>query len=294
VAPLTSIAAAVAGEQADVHGIVPEGVNSHTWEPPPGVARELAAADVVVLNGLGLEEPARRLAEQVRGPRTELVELGPATLDESRWLYDDAFPRAAGRPNPHLWTDPRLARRYGELVRDTLSRRDPAGAEAYRRNADALLAAVDRLDAAVRTAVATIPPRQRKLVTYHDAYAYVGADYGLEVVGALQMADMAEPTAREVAGLVEQVRAAGVPAIFGSEVFPSPVLEQIGRETGVRYVDVLRDDDLPGAPGEPGHSLVGLLRFDFATITGALGGDPAALQALDVEVPVPDRAAYPQ
>jgi ABC-type Zn uptake system ZnuABC Zn-binding protein ZnuA len=258
------------------------------------VARELAAADLVVLNGLGLEEPARRLAEQVRGPGAELAELGPAALDEDRWIYDDAFPRAGGRPNPHLWTSPRLARRYGELVRDALVRRDPAGADAYRRNAEGFLAAVDRLDDAVRTAVATIPPDRRKLVTYHDAYAYVGADYGLEVVGALQMADMAEPTAREVAGLVGQVRAAGVPAIFGSEVFPSPVLAQIGRETGVRYVDVLRDDDLPGVPGEPGHSLIGLLRFDFATITEALGGDPAVLQALDVTVPAPDRAEYPQ
>jgi ABC-type Zn uptake system ZnuABC Zn-binding protein ZnuA len=274
--------------------MVPEGVNSHTWEPAPGVARGLAGADLVVLNGLGLEEPARRLAEQVRGPDTELVELGPAALDEAHWIYDDNFPRAGGRPNPHLWTAPRLARRYGELVRDALVRRDPAGADAYRRNADALLEAVDRLDAAVRTAVATIPPAQRKLVTYHDAYAYVGADYGLEVVGALQMADMAEPTGREVAGLIGQVRAAGVPAIFGSEVFPSPVLEQIGRETGVRYVDVLRDDDLPGSPGEPEHSLVGLLRFDFATIAEALGGDATALRSLDVASPVPDRAAYPQ
>jgi hypothetical protein len=85
-----------------------------------------------------------------------------------------------------------------------------------------------------------------------------------------------------------------VPAVFGSEVFPSPVLEQIGRETGVRYVDVLRDDDLPGEPGDPEHSWLGLMRFDYVTIVEALGGDAAALEAVPIEPTAPDEAAYPQ
>ncbi len=85
-----------------------------------------------------------------------------------------------------------------------------------------------------------------------------------------------------------------MPAIFGSEVFPSPVLEQIGCETGVGYVDVLRDDDLPGEPGDSEHSWVGLMRFDFVTMTEALGGDPAALTAFEVRNVLPDRASYPQ
>jgi ABC-type Zn uptake system ZnuABC Zn-binding protein ZnuA len=97
-----------------------------------------------------------------------------------------------------------------------------------------------------------------------------------------------------VADLIEQVRAEGVPAIFGSEVFPSPVLEQIGKETGVRYVDVLRDDDLPGAPGDPEHSWLGLMRFDYITMTEALGGDASALRTVDVDDVTADRAEYPQ
>ncbi|MGH3389406.1 MAG: metal ABC transporter solute-binding protein, Zn/Mn family, partial [Actinomadura sp.] len=92
----------------------------------------------------------------------------------------------------------------------------------------------------------------------------------------------AGPSPREVARLIAQVKAERVPAIFGSEVFPSPVLERIGREAGVRYVDQLRDDDLPGDPGSPEHSYLGLLRFDFVTMVEALGGDPAALRQLDV------------
>ncbi len=113
-------------------------------------------------------------------------------------------------------------------------------------------------------------------------------------MGAIQVADFQDPSPREVADLIDQVRAEGVTAIFGSEVFPSPVLEQIGRETGVRYVDELRDDDLPGRPGDPDHSLIGLLRFDYVTMTEALGGDATALRALDVSVPTVDEGTYPQ
>jgi ABC-type Zn uptake system ZnuABC Zn-binding protein ZnuA len=294
VAPMTSIVAAVAGDRVDVRGIVPEGTNSHTFEPPPSAAEELARADLVVINGLQLEEPTKRLAEAVRADGAELLSLGEATLDESRWVYDFSFPREAGKPNPHLWTDPPLARRYAEVVRDALVRRDPDGAAAYRANTDAFAAEVDELDRAMRASFATLPRERRKLVTYHDAYAYFARDYDWTVVGAIQVEDAGEPTAREVADLIAQIRAEDVRAIFGSEVFPSPVLEQIGRETGVRYVDVLRDDDLPGAPGEPEHSLLGLLRFDYVTMTEALGGDAAALRAVDLTLPSPDRATYPQ
>ena len=85
-----------------------------------------------------------------------------------------------------------------------------------------------------------------------------------------------------------------VKAVFGSEVFPSPVLEQIGKETGVRYIDVLRDDDLPGEPGEADHSWVGLMKFNYITIVEALGGDASALKAVSIDAKVPDKATYPQ
>ena len=114
------------------------------------------------------------------------------------------------------------------------------------------------------------------------------------MIGAIQPSNFDEPTAKEVADLIEQVRAAGVSAIFGSEVFPSPVLAQIGDEAGVEYVDVLRDDDLPGEPGDAGHSFLGLMQFDYITMVDALGGDSAALQAIDVSDVTTDTAEYPQ
>ncbi len=293
VAPITSIVANVVGDLAEVTGLVPEGTNSHTYEPPPSAARALAEADLVFLNGLQLEDPTMALAEEnARG--ADIVRLGDRTITPEEYIYDFSFPRDAGKPNPHLWTNPPMARRYAEIVADAAAAADPANAAGYRANFERFSAKVDALDAAVRQATATVAPERRKLLTYHDAYAYFARTYGWEVVGAVQPSSFDEPTPREVAGLITQVRSLGLPAIFGSEVFPSPVLEQIGRETGVRYVDVLRDDDLPGEPGDPGHSYLGLMRFDFVTMVESLGGDAAALRALDVADVAADGARYPQ
>jgi ABC-type Zn uptake system ZnuABC Zn-binding protein ZnuA len=222
----------------------------------------------------------------------EIVELGSRTISEDEYIYDFSFPREGGKPNPHLWTDPTLARRYAEVVKDDMSSRDPANAGFYARNFDAFSESVDELDAAMRESFVTIP--ERKLLTYHDAYAYFAETYGWTVIGAIQVSDFEDPTPREVAELIDQVEASGVPAIFGSEVFPSPVLEQIGREAGVQYVDELRDDDLPGEPGEPEHSWFGLMRLNYVTMTNALGGDASALEALTIVDAVQDRAEYPQ
>ena len=292
VSPLTSIVANVVGDQAEVRGLVPEGVNSHTFEPPPSAARALARADVVFINGLQLEDPTRALAEANLKGDAEVVELGDGTISPDQYVYDFSFPREEGKPNPHLWTNPPHAKEYARIVHDTMSRRDPGSAAEYGANYERFAAKVDELDAALRVASATVP--KRELLTYHDAYAYFAREYGWRVIGAIQVSDFEEPTPREVAALIQQVRQVGVPAIFGSEVFPSPVLAQIGAETGVRYVDKLRDDDLPGRPGDPDHSWVGLMKFNFVTMVEALGGDASALQAVQVADAAPDRAVYPQ
>ncbi len=142
-----------------------------------------------------------------------------------------------------------------------------------RANTEAFAERIDELDALVRDVTATVPPENRKLLTYHDSFPYFAREYGWDVIGAIQPADFAEPTAQDVAALIDQIRAEHVPAIFGSEVFPSPVLEQIADETGAQYIDDLRDDDLPGDNGDPDHSYFGLMVFDFRTFMGALGGD---------------------
>jgi ABC-type Zn uptake system ZnuABC Zn-binding protein ZnuA len=294
VAPITSIAANIIGDRAEIVGIVPEGTNSHTFEPPPSAAEVMTTADIVFINGLQLEEPTKELANANVGDGVKIVELGDETISPDQYKYDFSFPEDGGKPNPHLWTDPTLVKVYADIIRDNMVELDPDGADVYDANHDEFAAMVDEFDAAIKESFATIPEEQRKLVTYHDAYAYFADTYGWNVIGAVQPADFGDPTPKDVADLISQIEAEDVQAVFGSEVFPSPVLEQIANETGAEYVDDLRDDDLPGAPGEEDHSWLGLMKFNFITMTEALGGDASALKDFVVRDIVSDRASYPQ
>ena len=294
VSPITSIAAAVAGDRARIEGIVPEGTNSHTFEPEPQVAKLLSEADLILVNGLKLEDPTMALAEANKKPEAEIVEIGTTVLPESDYIFDFSFPKEEGKPNPHLWTDPTYAIKYAAVIRDVLSERDPGNAATYAANYASFERQATALADALRADQATVPAGRLKLLTYHDAYAYFAKTFGWEVVGAVQPKDFADPSPAEVADLIEQVKAQGVTTIFGSEVFPSKVLEEIGKATGARYEDTLRDDDLPGAPGEPEHSWLGLMRGNYVTMIKAFGGTTENLEKVDVIPAVPDTAVYPQ
>jgi ABC-type Zn uptake system ZnuABC Zn-binding protein ZnuA len=291
VSPITNLVQNVGGDLIDLTGIVPEGTNSHTFEPAPSDARVMAEADVVFVNGLHLEEPTRELAEANAQEGIPVIELGAMTIPPERYIYDFSFPKDRGDPNPHLWTNPPYARRYAEIVKEELSRLDPRNADAYRENYERLSARIDRLDRLVREVTATVPASNRKLLTYHDSFPYFAREYGWTVIGAIQPSDFSDPTAADVARLIDQIRRERMPAIFGSEVFPSPVLEQIAQEAGARYIDDLRDDDLPGENGDTDHSYLGLIVFDLRTFMGALGGDVAPFDDFPVENVAPGTTA---
>jgi ABC-type Zn uptake system ZnuABC Zn-binding protein ZnuA len=281
VSPITNIVQNIGGTRVDVTGVVPEGTNSHTFEPAPSDARAFADADVVFINGLHLEEPTKDLAQANVADGVPIVELGSETITPDQEIYDFSFPRSAGNPNPHLWTNPLYAKRYAEIITQELSKLDPDNASFFEANLAEFGERIDEIDAAVREVTETVPEDQRKLLTYHDSFPYFAREYGWSIIGAIQPADFAEPTAAEVAALIDQIRTEQVAAIFGSEVFPSPVLAQIASETGARYIDDLRDDDLPGDNGDPEHSYFGLMLEDFRTFMGALGGDTAPFDDID-------------
>jgi ABC-type Zn uptake system ZnuABC Zn-binding protein ZnuA len=282
VSPITNIVQNVGGSHICVTGIVPEGTNSHTFEPAPSDAEVLAKADIVFINGLHLEEPTKDLADANVRPGVPVISLGEQTITPDQYIYDFSFPQSAGLPNPHLWTDPLYARRYAEIVASELSKVDPANAASYEANSEAFAKRIDQLDRLVREVTATVPPENRKLLTYHDSFPYFAREYGWQIIGAIQPSDFVDPTPQDVAALIDQINQEHVPAIFGSEVFPSPVLEQIASETGATYVDDLRDDDLPGENGDPDHSYFGIMVSDFISFMGALGGDVTPFEHFDV------------
>ncbi|MCW2605653.1 MAG: putative metal transporter metal-binding protein [Frankiales bacterium] len=294
VAPITSIISNVVGDRAVVTGVVPEGTNSHTFDPPPQIAAVMEKSDVVFVNGLQLEEPTFELAEANAPKSAKIVKVGEEILPESGYIYDFSFPKEDGKPNPHLWTDPLYAAKYADVVKDTMVKADPANADYYTANHKAFIAKVTALSDALKADQATIPDGRKELLTYHDAYAYFAKDYGWNVIGAVQPANFEDPQPREVARIIDQVKERKVPVIFGSEVFPSKVLEQIAKATGARYEDSLRDDDLPGKPGTAEHSWLGLMRYDYVTMIEGLGGTATRLKALDVADVAPDKADYPQ
>ena len=281
VAPITNITQNIVCDSAQVIGIVPEGVNSHTFEPRPSDAAAMGTADLVITNGLNLELPTLRLAENNVDADARIIQLGDSAIDPNDWIFDFSFPEADGDPNPHLWTNPAYGVRFVEIIRDEVIALDPSRSEQYTANASVLIDRLDELEVALRAATETVPAEARRLLTYHDSFPYFARDFGWEVIGAIQPSDFSEPSPSEVAALIDQIRAQQVGAIFGSEVFPSPVLEQIAEETGATYIDDLRDDDLPGTPGSPEHSYIGLLVFDYVTIIDALGGDSSPLDAIE-------------
>ncbi len=296
VSPITSLVENVGGTRISLEGIVPEGVNSHTFEPAPSVAAVMSNADLIVLNGLFLEEPSLDMARANKKPDAVILALGDSAISRDEWVFDFSFPETDGHPNPHLWTSPVLAIEYVNLIRDELSALDPDNADYYAENYDKLEARLLDLDSRIATVVGSIPPDNRKLLTYHDSFPFFGSRYGFEIIGAVQPSDFTEPSAREVASLIDQVKETGVPAVFGSEVFASAVMEQIAKEGGAAFVDQLRDDDLPGSHGDPRHSYMGLMATNIEIIASALGGSLNAMDGFDATSVFDgdSRAVYPE
>jgi manganese/iron transport system substrate-binding protein len=281
VAPLTNIVKNVGGPDIELHGLIPGGTDSHTFEPTPSDIRYIAAADIIILNGLFLEVPTEKLAQANKKPATRMRKLGDQTITPTEYVFDRSFPKSAGHPNPHLWMNPLYAARYAELARDVLADLDPAHATAYLQRTHLFTQRLHELDRAITAAVETIPAKYRKLLTYHDSFAYFAPRYGLTVIGAIEPTSFSEPSPREVARVIRQLKQEKLPAVFGSEVFPSKVLDQIAREADVQFIATLRDDDLPGAPGSPQHSYIGMMLENVRTMVTALGGHADALQGID-------------
>jgi manganese/iron transport system substrate-binding protein len=283
VAPLTNIVLNIGGNRIDLKGIVPDGMDSHTFEPAPSDSKFFADADLIIVNGLRLEEPTLKLAEASKKKNTTILKLGDNTLTEKDWIFDFSFPKDKGDPNPHVWMSAKYVQNFGKLVHSELVKLDSAGKDYYDKNLAAFNSRIQILDEAMRTAANTVPAEQRRLLTYHDSWAYWARDYGWTVLGAIQPANFSEPSSKEVAEIIDQIKKEKIKAIFGSEVFPSPILEQISKESGAKYIDELSDDELPGQPTAPEHTYYGMMLKNMRIMIPALGGNIDAFKNFAVE-----------
>jgi len=242
----------VGGDRVEVRALLPPGADPHTFELSPGRVADVAGADLVFINGLGLEESIEDIVTtNAGGPVVELAE-GLAAIDD----------------NPHLWLDVQNAMRYVERIRDALIEVDQAGAGEYEANASAYREELAALDAEVEAAIAGIPEANRKLVTFHDAFPYLASRYGLEVVAVVVPSPGQEPSARAIAELTETLADTGVPAAFAEPQFDSATLDQAAAGAGVRVLDLLSD-----AFTDEVASYVELMRYNVAQLVEGLGGD---------------------
>ncbi len=286
VAPITSIILNIGGDRIYLHGLIPDGVDSHTYEPKPSDAAVLSRADLLIMNGAELEGTTEEIAKQNLKDPAKIYKLADNTLkgddEKTGYLYDFSFPRADGKPNPHLWMNPKYALRYAELTRDWLTENDAKNKEYYAANYAAFAAVITQLDEAIRKDNVSVAEKNRKLLTYHDSWAYWAREYGWTVIGAIQPSDFKEPSAKEVADLITQLKKEAVPAIFGSEVFPSKTLETISRESGAAFEDKLSDDEPPFKVGDKGHTYVGMVVEDMKVMFARLGGSAPEVSKVPV------------
>ena len=281
VSPITNIVYNIGGNKIALHGIIPEGMDSHTFEPVPSDVKYIAEADLIILNGLNLETPTEKLAKSMSKKEAQVLKLGNNTITKNEWLFDFSFPEDKGEPNPHLWLNVAYAMKYAELIRDKLTELNPENRDYYKKNAQKFLKKLEQLDKTIFTAVKTIPQKNRKLLTYHDSWAYFAKRYGMTVIGAIQPSDFAEPLPKVIAAIIDQLKKENVPAIFGSEVFPSKIEKQIAREVKIKHITTLRDDDLPGKICTKEHTYIGMMLDNMKNMIPALGGNADAFSAID-------------
>jgi zinc/manganese transport system substrate-binding protein len=248
----------VGGERVNVTTLVGPDGDAHVYVPTPADAKKIADAKLVFVNGLGLEGWLPRLVQSAGNKATIVTATtGIAPLK----LGSDA--------DPHAWQSPINAKVYVANIRDALVAADPADAEAFKSNADAYLAKLDALDREVRQAVAQIPENRRKVISTHRAFGYFAAAYGVEFIAPLGVSTESEASARDIAGIITQIRAAKIPAVFLENISDPRLIRQIAAETGARVGGTLYSDSLTGEKGDS-PTYIDMVRHNIKALTSAL------------------------
>jgi zinc/manganese transport system substrate-binding protein len=249
----------VGGDRVDVTTLVGPDSDVHVYTPTPADVRKIADAKLLVINGFGLEGWLPRLL-QAAGGKAAIVTAteGIAPL------------KAGSDADPHAWQSVANAEKYVANIRDALAAADPADAEVFRQNAQTYLARLEALDGEVRQAIGQIPESRRRMISTHDAFGYFAARYGIEFIAPVGVSTEAEPSARDIADIIAQVKTEHIPAVFLERIGDPRLMRRISEETGAKVGGTLYSDSLTDEKGEA-PTYIDMVRHNIRTLTSALG-----------------------
>lgn len=268
---LGDIVRQVGGDRVEVSTLVGPNTDMHGFQPTPADAKAVANAKLVVINGLGLEGWADRLVKSAnyKGARLVATKGVKALTAETDGHGHNHKHKHSDRYDPHAWQEVANVKIYVTNIRDALSGVDPAGKDVYAQNAAAYLQKLDALEAEIKQLFTGLSEKERRVITSHDAFHYFGDAYGIEFLAAQGAGGETQPSARDVARLIQQIRKEGVKAIFVENISNPRVIEQIAKETGVKVGGTLYSDALSAADG-PAASYLDMIRHNAKTIAAAL------------------------
>jgi zinc/manganese transport system substrate-binding protein len=255
---LGDFARQVGGDRAIVTTLVGADSDVHVYTPSPADAKKVFDAKLLIINGLGLEGWLPRLVQSSGGKATIVT------------ATDGIAARKLGADvDPHAWQSVVNAKVYVDNICDALSRADPADATVYSANASAYLAKLDALDREVRQAVSEIPQAHRKVISTHDAFGYFAAAYGIAFIAPQGVSTESEPSARDIAAIITQIRVGKIPAVFLENISDPRLMQRIAAETGAKVGGTLYSDSLTGEKGDA-PTYIDMVRHNIKALTSAL------------------------
>ncbi len=252
----------VGGDRVEVAALVGSDGDAHVYEPTPADAKNLSAANILFVNGLGFEGWMDRL-ENSSGFKGKVVVASHGV--KSRQMVEDEKKIT----DPHAWQSLANGKLYVANIRDGLIAVDPDGRATYEANAAKYLGEIAGEEVSVKQALDKLPPERRKIITSHDAFGYFGAAYGLEVIAPEGVSTESEASAKDVAKIIRQIKAEKIPAVFMENITDHRLLEQIAHETGAKIGGTLYTDAL-SQPDGPAGTYLDMFRNNIEMLTAAL------------------------
>ncbi|WP_227438514.1 metal ABC transporter substrate-binding protein [Methylobacterium sp. W2] len=260
----------VGGDRVEVSTLVGPDADAHGYNPAPGDARKLTAANLVVVNGLGLEGWLDRLIKASGTKAPVIVATKGVKPIEGDDDHGGGHAGHAHHDDPHAWQSIANVRIYIANISDGLSKIDPDHAADYAANAKAYLATLAGLESDIRATIAAIPPEHRKIITTHDAFGYFTAAYGLDFIAPQGVSTDSEASPKDVARIIRQIRRDKIPAVFLENVADPRLMQQISRESGATVGGKVYSDALSGPDG-PAATYAAMMRSNLAAFSAALG-----------------------